>query len=212
VILWARFRSWAAFFAQPNYRLGILLSLAIGLLPLGADARGRNESTYYGVVDFGAQQIHLDDGCLALGGTVTSGTFFEDLKRIDNGGELEYRKRGRVVTKYPESLTTSIRIVGDACTTGLPSPPLSIFRGDSYTVRFNVEWKDGMQLRPAVLSPVTARCVGYSSITTPAGNLPIPSITCQMTVESEGVPLRDHLIVSVLTDDGKRITRLSAAP
>jgi hypothetical protein len=212
VISWTRFRSCTSFFVQPNYRRAIFFVLIIAMFPLGADARGRNDSTYDGVVDFGPQLIHLDDGCLALDGTVTSGNFFEDLKRVDIGGELQYRKRGRVVTKYPESLTTSIRIVSDACTTGLPSLPSSIFRGDSYSVKFTVEWKDGMQLRPAALSPVTARCIGYSSVTTPAGNLPIPSITCQMTVDSKGVPLRDHLIVSILADDGKRITRLSAAP
>jgi hypothetical protein len=191
---------------------GTLLTLILGMSPIGAHARPRNAPAYAGVVDFGAQLLHLDDGCLDIHGTVTSGNFFDDLKRIDNGGQLEYRKRGRVVREYPESLTTSIRIAGDQCTAALSSSPSSIFHGDSYSVNFKVEWKDGMQLRPAVLSPVVAHCVGYSSITTPAGNLAIPSIMCQMTVDSKGVPLADHLIVSIFTADGKRLTRLSAAP
>jgi hypothetical protein len=178
---------------------------------MNADARGRNETTYDGTVDFGAQLLHLDDGCLALDGRVTSGTFFDDLKRTEIGSRFEFRKRGRVVTEYPESLTTSIRIAGDQCTATLSNRPSSIFRGDSFSLKFQVEWKDGMQLRPAVLSPLVAHCVASSSII-PGQDVTIPSITCQMTVDSKGVPLADHLIVSVFAADGKRLTRLSAGP
>lgn len=190
----------------------ILLICVIGTSSIGAHARPKNISTYDGVVDFGAQLLHLDRGCLSVDGTMTSGNFFDDLKRIDVRGQLEYRKRGRVVTEYPESLTTSIHIAGDRCAAAFSSSPAAIFHGGSYSVNFKVEWKDGMQLRPAVLSPVAAHCVGYSSITTPAGNFALPSIICQMTVDSKDVPLADHLIVSIFTADGKRLTRLSAAP
>jgi hypothetical protein len=189
----------------------ILLTLMVGMLPMGADARGRNDTTYDGAVGFGSQLLRLEDGCLALDGTVTSGNFFEDLKRTEIGSRFEFKKRGRVVTEYPESLTTSIRIAGDQCAAALSNRPSSIFRGDSYSLKFQVEWKDGMQLRPAALSSVVSHCVGSSSII-PGQDVTIPSITCQMTVESKGVPLVDHLIVSVFSADGKRITRLSAGP
>ncbi len=195
-----------------HYLRAILLTVIIGMSPMGANARGRSNLTYDGVVGFGSQLLQLDDGCLDLDGTVTSGTFFEDLKRIEIGSRLEFRKSGKLVTEYPESLTTSIRIAGDRCTTALFNPPSSIFHGDSYSVKFQVEWKDGMQLRPAVLSPVVTHCVGYSSIPIPRQDFTIPSITCQLTVESKGVPLADHLIVSVFAADGKRLTRLSARP
>lgn len=194
-----------------RYLRGILVILIIGTFPIRGDARGRNRTTYDGAVDFGAQLLHLDDGCLFLNGSVESGNFFEDLKRIDVGNRLEYRKRGRVVTDYPESLTTSIRIAGNQCAAALSRSPSSIFRGDSYSLKFQVEWKEGMQLRPAILSPVAARCVGYSSIAMPSKET-IPSITCQLTVDSKGVPLDDHLIVSIFAADGTRLTRLSAGP
>ena len=190
----------------------VFLAMLIAMFPMAAHARSRNTSTYSGVVDFGAQLLYLDDGCLSVEGTVSAGRFFDDLTRRDVHGHLEYRKHGRAVTEYPESLATSIRIVGDRCTDALSSSPSAIFRGDSYSVRFEVEWKDGMQLRPAVLSPDAARCVGYSSATIPGGTPTIPSISCQITVDSKGVPLADHLIVSIFAGDGKRLTRLSAAP
>lgn len=195
-----------------RYPRTLLLALLIGTFPLAAHARGKNSSTYDGVVGFGAQLLHLDDGCLSIDGTVTSGKFFEDLKRTDIDGRLEYRRHGRIVTEYPESLTTSIRIVGDRCAATLSNSPSSVFHGSAYSLKFAVEWKHEMQLRPAVLSPAAAHCVGYSSVTMRGDDAVIPSISCQMTVDSRGVPLRDHLIVSVFAADGRRLTRISAAP
>jgi hypothetical protein len=40
----------------------------------------------------------------------------------------------------------------------------------------------------------------------------VSSLLCQLTVESKGIPLGEHLIVSVFAPDGKRLTRLSARP
>jgi hypothetical protein len=198
--------------SRSGYTAAILLALIFGLFPMDANAGGRSNPTYDGTIDFGAQLLELPDGCLALNGTVSSGTFFQDLRRIEIGNRFEYRKRGKVVTEYPESLTTSIRIEGDRCTAALSNSPSSVFQGDSYSVKFQVEWKDGMELRPAALSPLIARCTGSVSTPIPKRDFTIPFVTCEMTVDSKGVPLGDHLIVSVFTADGKRLTRLSAGP
>ena len=194
------------------YRRGIVLALILGVFSVDVDARRRNDTTYDGTVKFGSQIVYLNDGCIAVDGTVTSGTFFSDLKRIDNGSEFEFTKSGTVVTEYPETLTTSIHLVGGECDATLSRPPASIFRGDSYSLTFQLEWKDGMQMRPAALSPVVTRCTGTSSTPIPSRDFTIPSVTCQMTVDSKGVPLSDHLIVSVVSADGKQLTRLSAHP
>jgi hypothetical protein len=143
---------------------------------------------------------------------MTSGAFFDDLTRVEVGRQFEFRKHGRVVTEYPDLLTTSILIAGGQCESTFSNSAASIFQGDSYAVRFQVEWKDGMQLRPAALSPVAAHCTGYSRIQVPGQELTRPSILCQLTVASKGVPLGDHLIVSIFAPDGKRLTRLSARP
>jgi hypothetical protein len=189
-----------------------LLTLTSGIYPSGAHARGRKGVTYDGAVDFGVQQVHLDDGCLAVDGTVKSGKFFEDLKRLDNNAQAEYRKAGKVVKEYPQSLTTSIRVMGDRCADGLLNATAAVFGSGSYSLTFKVAWKDGMQLRPAALSPVVAECVGSRVSTNPGGDSIFPAITCQLTVDSKGVSLDNHLIVSVFAPDGTRITRLSAAP
>ena len=191
---------------------GIVLALIVVMFSFGADARRKNDLTYNGAVNFGSQVVYLNDGCVAVGGSVTSGNFFGDLKRIDTGSQFEFRRNGSLVTEYPESVTTSIRLVGGECDATLSRPPASIFRGDSYSLKFRLEWKDGMQLTPAVVSSVPAQCTGATSIPIPSRDFTIPSVTCQMTVDSRGVPLGDHLIVSVLTSEGKLLTRLSAHP
>jgi hypothetical protein len=194
------------------YTQGILVVLTVGLFAIAGDAADRTNPIYDGAIDFGSQVVQLNDGCVAFDGTLKSANFFEDLKRKDIGSRLEFRKRGKVVTEYPESLTTSIRIVGGQCTDTLSNLPASIFRDDTYSLKFQVEWKEGTQLRPAVLSPVVAHCIGYSNVSMPGQDSATPSIACQLTVESKGVPLVDHLIVSVFAPDGKRLTRLSARP
>lgn len=190
---------------------GVLVVLVIALFPSFANAHGKR-ATYYGSLDFGSQLLHLDDGCLSVDGTVTSGTFFKELKRNDLGIQSEYRKDGQVVKEYPDSVSTSIRIVGEQCSALSPNSISSIFNGDSYTLTFEVAWKDGMQLRPASVQPAAARCVGYRVMTNPNKESAVPAITCEMIVNSRGVSLDNHLIVSVFSASGTRITRLSAAP
>jgi prepilin-type processing-associated H-X9-DG protein len=197
---------------QRRYPLCLLLSFLIGAFPVGVAGRGRDTPTYDGQVDFGAQLLHSNEGCLFVDGHVTSGDFFEDLRRVNLGGRFEYLKRGRVVTEYPDSLTTSVRVVGNQCSPVVAHAPSAIFHGNSYALKFEVSWKDGMNLRPAALSPVAATCNGFNSVTIPDKGFTVPSVTCQLTVEGKGVPLGDHLIVSVFTPDGEQLTRLSAAP
>ncbi len=195
-----------------RYLPGILVALIAGMLPVVAHARTRNNQSYDGVVSFGSQLLYLDDGCLSVDGTIVSGSFFEDLKRNDSGMLPEYRKRGELVREYPESLTASIRIIGNQCA-AIPSSHSSVFDGDSYSLTFEVNWKNGFNLSPAVLSPNVVHCVGSSALINPNGDIiTAPSVTCQLTVASKGVPLAEHLIVSVFAADGKRLTRLSAAP
>ena len=189
-----------------HYYRGVFLILIAGMFPAASDARPRNSPIYDGTIDFGSQVIRLDDGCLAINGTVKSGTFFDDLKRTEIGNRSEFRKRGRVVTDYPESLTTSIRIDHLQCAATSTDPPPSALLGELNSFKFQVEWKTGMKLRPAVLSPIVAHCMGASQ------DFATPLITCEITVGSGGVPLADHLIVSVFAPDGKRLARLSAGP
>lgn len=196
-----------------SYRSQILIVAVVALSPMAAYARGKTIPADGGAVNFGAQLLHSEDGCVSLDGTVASGDFFDNLKREDGGSQPEYTKQGKTVTEYPELLTASIRILGNQCAARDSGTRSSIFNEDSFSLTFGVEWKSGMRVRPAVLSSVSARCIGSSVLINPSGGISaVPSLTCQITVNAKGVPLADHLIVSVFSADGKRLTRLSAAP
>jgi len=190
----------------------MLLALMMFAFSQQAGARPKNESSFDGAVNFGSQVIYVNDGCVAVDGTVASGDFFGDLKRSDVSGQFEFRKHGDVVVEYPESVTATIRLVGGQCDSKLTKPPMSVFPGDTYAFTFRLDWKDGMQMTPATFSPVTAHCTGASSTPIPQRDFTIPSVTCEMTVDSKGVPLGDHLVVSILKPDGALLTRISAQP
>src|ERR1700685_633356 len=84
-----------------RYLTGILLTFVIGAFPIAVHAGSKSDATYDGELAFGSQVLYMDDGCLSVNGSVTSGTFFDNLKRINaGGGRFEYRKRGNVVTEY----------------------------------------------------------------------------------------------------------------
>jgi hypothetical protein len=191
------------------------LMLAAGIVfgtSFSAQAGGKANPSDFGKVIFGTKELQFPDGCVVIDGQMTSGSFFNGLTRSDVRGRFEFRKNGAEVADYPDSVTTSIRVVGNRCGATISNSPSAIFSGHSYSVKFKVEWKDGVQMRPATLSADLAQCEGYSSVVLPYGDVAVPTVQCRMTVQSKGVPLVDHLIVSVLGPDGTRLTRLSAAP
>jgi hypothetical protein len=188
--------------------LAVCLLAAAPLFAFGG--RGVNPA-YDGELAFGPQLLRFDDGCLFVDGAVTAGTFFNDLKRFDVGGRFEFRKRGQLVTEYPQALTTSVRLVGSRCGAESPYGPAAVFNGGSYALRITAQWKDGMDMTPIALAPEAAQCVAVADPDQPFGDT-IPVVTCRITVDGSGIPLDRHLIVSVFSVDGQRLARLSAAP
>jgi hypothetical protein len=189
-----------------------LLSAAlVCIFPFSAPAGGRHAAAYDGRVDFGSQMVYSDGACFLVDGNLSSGAFFADLQRIGVGDRFEYRRQGHVVADYPETLTTSIRLLGNQCGDRTAGPSKLLAR-DSYDLRFEVAWKNGMNMRPASFSVAPVACTGFNSVTIPDRGYTIPTVACQLTIDATGVPLTDHLIVSVFAADGKPMTRLSAAP
>src|SRR3984957_12870844 len=68
-----------------RYLTGILLTFVMGAFPIAAHAGGKSNATYDSKLAFGSQLLYLDDGCLSVNGSVTSGNFFDNLKRTDVG-------------------------------------------------------------------------------------------------------------------------------
>lgn len=184
----------------------LLCALAV-LFLASTYVRGGNRRAHDGAIDFPPQIVQLKSGCLWIDGTLTSGAFFEGLERKDRDGMFEYMNSGRLLTDYPQSVVASIRILDDQCVPAFSPTRLSLVDKE-YSFSFQVAWKTGMDVRPALLSTTGIHC--FKSASMRDGRM--PPMTCQMTVKSAGTPLSDHLIVSVFGQDGTRLTRLSAAP
>jgi hypothetical protein len=191
-----------------NICIRALLCAAVVLFVFSTYVSGGNHRSYDGIVIFPPQIVQLNSGCLWIDGTLTSGTFFEGLERKDRGGMFEYTNGGKVLSDYPQSVVASIRILDDQCVSISQASRYALAGSNRHSFSFQVAWKTGLQLRPALLSPTGVRCIGSSG--TRAS--PVLPMTCQITINSEGTPLSDHLIVSVFGTDGTRLTRLSAAP
>ena len=187
-----------------------LVLLILGMFPIEGVAGDKSKSAQDGTIDFGAQYGRLDGGCIGFSGVVSSGTFFNHLKRTGTDGHVEFTKDNRMVTEYPESLRVEIRIAGGPCGPGHPELRPSILAVDADPLRFRVEWKEGMQLKPAIQGPIAVHCSYSPGSPWPGFGLTVK--TCQMAVDGKGVPLVDHLIVSLLTANGTTLVRLSAAP
>ena len=186
----------------------MLAVLVLGPIMLPAPALAGGHETYKGAVAFAPQIVQLPGGCLWVDGTLSSGNFFDGLERKDRSGLFQYTHDGTVLTNYPDSVNASIRILDDQC---VPDPSdagqvVSNDRPSSFT--FNLAWKTDLQLRSVAISASDISCVGRSGKGMPSA-LPM---TCSITVKSKGIPLSDHLIVSVLGSGGARLARLSAAP
>jgi hypothetical protein len=182
-------------------------------LASGAGHSGKHREVYKGEILFSPQVLRVDDGCIAFGGAVTSGDYFRDFERIENGNNIEFRKHGQLITEYPESLTLSIRIAGSRCDESSWDLAPSFFQnGSAEALKFQGEWKEGMRLRPVEGLTVVSHSRKSSSIHFPDRDLTTYAVEYHIDVNSKGVPLSNHLIISVLTPDGKRLVRLSAAP
>ena len=191
-----------------NTCIRVLLCAFVLLFVSSAYVRGGNHRPHDGIIDFPPQIVELNSGCLWVDGTLASGAFFQGLERKDRGGMFEYSSSGKLLTDYPQSVVASIRFLDDQCVPTSKIARITLDDSSKRTFSFQVEWKTGVQLRPAQLSPTGVHCIGSSS----TGMIPTLPMTCQITVKSEGTPLSDHLIVSVFGADGTRLTRLSAAP
>src|SRR5215813_13974376 len=99
---------------------------------------------------FFATDGHLANGsCFRLSGQMTSGEFFDGLRRVDDADGTTYLLRDQVVTDYPQELSVTVHLLDYPCTLDLKDtavrPPLT--REMVGTLRLNFFWKDGVHLR-----------------------------------------------------------------
>jgi len=200
--------------AGPPAALGLCVALLLSLViePVFPSTRNPDDRN---TLDFGVQRLILNGKCFFGGGNVEGGDFFSGLRRKESPDGFRFYKRGRLVSEYPDQLSITLRVSKFRCTAqGAPRDLELLVLSDDFlsSLKFKVEWKVGTRLRPVdgfVL-------LGYKHL---RENLSFSSdssqddvVQYQMTLTSKGIPLSDHLIVSVFNSDDTLFVRLSAAP
>jgi len=160
---------------------------------------------------------HLQNGaCFRLSGHLSAADFFEGLRRVDTEEGTSYRLRNKVVTEYPEQVEVVVHVLDFPCSPDLkeflPRPPLT--RETMSTLRLNFFWKDGVHLRPveetkrigADIRRLSSYAIGAS-----ADELaPRFEWNYAFTVNSDGVPLTDDLVLVIKDSEQKICARVAA--
>src|SRR5437879_5465990 len=156
--------------------------------------------------------------CFRLAGRVTSGDFFDHLKRIDRENGTIFRLGSATVESFPPQLTLTF-VVHDwydqTCPPREENPdaPKRLTRAMMSSLHLYLYWKHGVELRPA--GEVERKYFGVREIIPEAAarihNLPEQlEWAYEYVVPSAGVPLTDSLVL-VLRDEENRIVARVAA-
>jgi hypothetical protein len=181
--------------------------LAVFLFPLFAfntlgEAPGQESSQtveYKEVVPLSSGQVRDQDVCVNFSPVMASGDFFDGLQRHETPSGDEFHKNSRLVTNFPEQLTVQLQLSISVCDADIytPAPAPSFVSG----IRFRAQWKRGLTMRP-----VTELRVQRVAITSEEGD---SRLLFLLKIRDQNVPLTDHLIISVISPQGKLLSRMS---
>lgn len=156
--------------------------------------------------------------CFRLAGRVTSGDFFERLKRIDRESGTIFRRGSDSVESFPDQVTLTF-VVHDwydqTCPSREENPdaPKYLTRAMMSSLHLYLYWKHGVELRP--VEKVERKYFGVRDLIPAAAaqahGLPEKlEWAYEYVVASAGVPLTDSLVL-VLRDAENRIVARVAA-
>ena len=187
-------------------------SLAIGIFTLGMAMLSpvcvsrANDDTPQKIVEYKERvpmntgEIRRGDVCVTFYPDVEADDFFKGLQRIDHDRVSVFRRDDQLVTTYPSLLRIQIDIRISVCDADVytPAPTPDILK----TLHFKVQWKRQLELRPVANFAVQ--------------NVPINEgdgenrLLWVVQIRDHNVPLTDHLILTILSPDGKILSRMAA--
>jgi hypothetical protein len=208
----SRYRHWAVLCNL------VAWSLAPALFCISPPAYAHEKQTiwnYDGGVFLETDGTLANGICFRLMGHVTSGHFFDDLKRIDDkGAETVFRRGKETVTQFPGQLLLSFTIYDLPCSTKLKEAGTRTYltREIVSNLHLSLFWKRGVELRPLTgFKPVGFSVRPIFPFNTGAQDLPERlEWFYELTVPSEGVPLTDSLVLIVRTPDDHVAARVAA--
>jgi hypothetical protein len=184
----------------------IAYSFAAACLLLAPSARAQSEGLtgkmheYRDDVALSTGQIRTGEVCVNLIPVMQALGFFNGLERIDTSQGSEFRRNSNPVDFFPDYLTIEINIRIEVCDANIYTPAKTpdVIKG----MQFRVQWKRGLYLRPAANVTIERKPLVMEE----GDNRMLYVIK----VRDHNVPLSDHLILSVISANGKIMSRMSA--
>lgn len=180
------------------------------------DKREKDETVwnYDGGVFFETDGSLPNGVCFRIRGRMTSGDFFDDLKRIDTDQGTIFQRGTLAVTKFPNSVTVLFAI-RDFCPAEIDEmgrrPYLTQKLVDD--LRLSIYWKHGVDLKPVKgVQEIDARVkrIQPYAASLAAELRPRYEWSYELTVPSASVSLLDSLAFVFRTPDGRIVARVAA--
>jgi len=144
------------------------------------------------------------NGILVLfDGSVGPDAFFRNLTKQETASPTKFMNGGTEVKFFPGKLIIWLVASGPISAKMKDSEKSKLSNELMGSLKFEAHWKTGMHMRPAKKLTLERVSPPYS-----ANELTAWAYT--LTLEDVDVPLTDHLILDVLSPEGKEIARLSA--
>ena len=148
-------------------------------------------------------EVRRGDVCATFYPELESNEFFRGLQRTETDDGRTFRKYSQLVTTYPPQLRIQIDVRISICDADVYTPaPIPDFLK---TLHFKVQWKKAMYLRP--VASFVVENVPLNLEQSENRRLLVVQIH-----DSNNVPLTDHLILTILSPDGKILSRMAARP
>jgi hypothetical protein len=203
--LWCPTRPDETWMKPSTLAAGTLTLCVATLLP--ASSSGTLAQTTQKIVEYNERvamstgQIRKGDICADFYPDLESDEFFKGLQRIDNEYGSEFQKYSHPITTYPSRLTIQIDVRTSVCDADVytPVPPPEFLK----TLHFKVQWKRQLYLRPVA---------GFSVANVPL-NLDDDQGRRLLVIQirdANNIPLTDHLILTILSPEGKILSRMAA--
>ena len=198
--------------------LAITTLLLLAAAPRFACPQPKHEKTvwnYDGGILVETEGSLKEGPCFRINSKVTSGDFFQNLKRIDGASGTYFRRGNDIVTEFPERLNLSMVMYDFPCMDKIQQAGTRIFlnRALMDTLRLRFYWKRGMELRPA--TGVVAKRMQAELIPPYATQYTkeLPEMYewyFDFEVPSAHVPVTDSLVIMLRTTEGRIAARVAA--
>jgi len=150
----------------------------------------------------------IDAGSVVIHGVLGPSSFFKNLRCVDSADNTVFMNDMGEARTFPDRLTITLFVMGPVPKNQFEQPK----RLDTkymLGLGFSANWKRGLKLRPVK----AFRQLNASESQPPDLGIDLnasQSWIYELVVEDADVPLTDHLILSIVSPENKRLARLSA--